>query len=213
MDLKVDKKIALIKERLSDKSFLGGWSSQKKMAVIPINSLTEKAFIAPENAKQASVAIILFEEKNDLYFYLTKRTSEVEHHKGQVSLPGGAIDKNETPVEASIRESYEEIGVDGSYLELLGKLSNFYTPVSYFNIHPFIWYSKSKPKININLQEVEEVYKVSVSELVNEKNVKTKNVEKSGVNFKVPSFNFNDCVCWGATAMILSELKDLILDL
>tara|TARA_B000000609_G_scaffold158252_1_gene155341 strand:+ start:1732 stop:2373 length:642 start_codon:yes stop_codon:yes gene_type:complete len=213
MGLKVDKKIALIKKRLSNKSFLGGWDSQKKMAVIPINSITEKAFIAPKDARQASVAIILFEEKDKLCFFLTKRTTEVEHHKGQISLPGGAIDNHETAVDASLRESNEEIGVDVASFELLGKLSNFYTPVSYFNIHPFIWFAGGKPKININLQEVDEVYSISINELTNEKNISSKNIQKSGVNFIVPSFRFSSCVCWGATAMILSEFKDLILDL
>ena len=88
--MKVDKIIALIKERVGSNSELPGWKSHKKMAVIPINSITEKAFIPPKDAKQASVSIILFEENNQLFFLLTKRTDNVEHHKGQVSLPGGA---------------------------------------------------------------------------------------------------------------------------
>ena len=91
--MKVDKIIALIKERVGSNSELPGWKSHKKMAVIPINSITEKAFVPPKDAKQASVSIILFEENNQLFFLLTKRTDNVEHHKGQVSLPGGAIDK------------------------------------------------------------------------------------------------------------------------
>ena len=126
MDLKVDKKIALIKKRLEDKSYLRGWESQKKMAVIPINTITEKAFIQPGNAKQASVSIILFSEKNELFFFLTKRTTDVEHHKGQISLPGGAIDKGEAAMNASLRESNEEIGIDISTLNFLGKLTDLY---------------------------------------------------------------------------------------
>ena len=94
--MKVEKKIALLKERLNKKSLLPGWSSQKKMAVIPINNITAKAFIPPADAKQASVAVILFEKEGSLTFLLTKRTSNVEHHKGQISLPGGAIDLGES---------------------------------------------------------------------------------------------------------------------
>ncbi len=120
MDLKVDKIITLIKERVAGKAQLPGWNSHKKMAVIPINIITEKAFIAPKDAKQASVSIILFEENAELFFILTKRTSNVEHHKGQVSLPGGAIDNNESALDASIREAQEEIGVDPATLKFLG---------------------------------------------------------------------------------------------
>ena len=213
MDLKVDKKITLIKKRLGSKSYLRGWDSQKKMAVIPINTITEKAFIPPNDAKQASVAIILFYEKNELFFFLTKRTAEVEHHKGQISLPGGAIDKDEAAIDASLRESNEEIGIDVSKLNILGKLTDLYTPVSYFNIHPFIWFANEKPKITLNTQEVDTVYKIGISELIDKKNISTKNVKKSGITFQVPAFNFNHCVSWGATAMILSEFRDLILDL
>lgn len=213
MDLKVDKKIALIKKRLEDKSCLRGWDSQKKMAVIPINTITEKAFIQPGNAKQASVSIILFSEKNELFFFLTKRTTDVEHHKGQISLPGGAIDKGEAAMNASLRESNEEIGIDISTLNFLGKLTDLYTPVSYFNIHPFVWFTNEKPKITLNHREVDTIYKIGITELIDEKNISKKNVEKSGITFQVPAFNFNKCVSWGATAMILSEFRDLILDL
>ena len=111
MGLKVDKIITLIKERVRSNNDLPGWNSHKKMAVIPINSLTEKAFIPPKDAKQASVGIIVFKENNKLFFLLTKRTENVEHHKGQVSLPGGAIDRNETAKNASLRETNEELSL------------------------------------------------------------------------------------------------------
>jgi 8-oxo-dGTP pyrophosphatase MutT (NUDIX family) len=180
------------------------------MAVIPINSITKKAFIPPKDAKQASVSIILFEENNQLFFLLTKRTDNVEHHKGQVSLPGGAIDKNETAQNASLRETKEEIGVDSSNLKSLGQLSSLYTPVSYFNIHVFLWYSKIQPQIKINNSEVDQVYKVSLDELLDNNLVSKTPINSSGFKINVPAFHFNECICWGATAMIITELKDII---
>ena len=165
MGLKVDKIITLIKERVRSNNDLPGWNSHKKMAVIPINSLTEKVFIPPKDAKQASVGIIVFKENNKLFFVLTKRTENVEHHKGQVSLPGGAIEKNESAMDASLRETYEEIGINPSTLKILGELSSLYTPVSYFNIHVFLWYSNIKPDIKIDDNEVDKVYKISFDEL------------------------------------------------
>ena len=210
MGLKVDKIITLIKERVRSNNDLPGWNSHKKMAVIPINSFTEKAFIPPKDAKQASVGIIVFKENNKLFFLLTKRTENVEHHKGQVSLPGGAIDRNETAKNASLRETNEEIGIDSSTLESLGQLSSLYTPVSYFNIHVFLWYSKVQPQIKINNSEVDQVYKISLDELIDNNLVSNTPINKSGFKINVPAYNFNECICWGATAMIITELKDII---
>ena len=208
--MKVDKIIALIKERVGSNSKLPGWRSHKKMAVIPINSITAKVFIPPKDAKQASVSIILFEENNQLFLLLTKRTDNVEHHKGQVSLPGGAIDNNETAKKASLRETNEEVGIDSSTLESLGQLSNLYTPVSYFNIHVFLWYSKIQPQIKINYSEVDRVYKISLDELLDNNLVSNTPINKSGLKINVPAYHFKECICWGATAMIITELKDII---
>jgi len=208
--MKVDKIIALIKERVGSNSELPGWKSHKKMAVIPINSITEKAFIPPKDAKQASVSIILFEENNQLFFLLTKRTDNVEHHKGQVSLPGGAIDKNETAQNASLRETKEEIGIDSSSLKSLAQLSSLYTPVSYFNIHVFLWYSETHPQIKINDSEVDQVYKISLDGLIDNNLVLNSPINKSGFKINVPAYHFNEFFCWVSTAMIITELKDII---
>jgi len=122
----------------------------------------------------------------------------------------GAIDRNETAKNASLRETNEEIGIDSSTLESLGQLSSLYTPVSYFNIHVFLWYSKVQPQIKINNSEVDQVYKISLDELIDNNLVSNTPINKSGFKINVPAYNFNECICWGATAMIITELKDII---
>ena len=207
MDLKIDKKITLIKKRLSQP--LPGWESQKKMAVMPINPVTRLAFIPPADAKLAAVAIILFEEENTLKFFLTKRTSNVDHHKGQISFPGGAKDECESFQDASLRETEEEIGINID-LDLLGALTPLYIPVSGFFIHSYVWYAKERPNTRINEDEVESVYDVNLDELKDKNLLSTKPIKIKGVSIEVPSFKFNSCTSWGATAMILSELKDIL---
>ena len=162
MDLKIDKKITLIKKRLNQS--LPGWDSQKKMAVMPISPVTQLAFIPPADAKLAAVAIILFQEDNKLKFFLTRRTSNVDHHKGQISLPGGAKDEGESFEDASLRESKEEIGVNVD-LDLLGELTPLYAPVSGFLIHSYIWYVKERPNTIINEDEVESIHDVDLDEI------------------------------------------------
>ena len=210
MDLKIDKKITLIKKRLNQS--LPGWDSQKKMAVMPISPVTQLAFIPPADAKLAAVAIILFQEDNKLKFFLTRRTSNVDHHKGQISLPGGAKDEGESFEDTSLRESEEEIGVNVD-LDLLGELTPLYAPVSRFLIHSYIWYVKERPNTIINEDEVESIHDVDLDELQDTNVLSTKSVNVKGLNIKVPSFKFDSCTSWGATAMILSELKDLLAEI
>ena len=210
MDLKIDKKITLIKKRLNES--LPGWDSQKKMAVMPISPITRLAFIPPADAKLAAVAIILFQEDNKLKFFLTRRTSNVDHHKGQISLPGGAKDEGESFEDASLRESEEEIGVNVD-LDLLGELTPLYAPVSGFLIHSYIWYSRERPNTRINEDEVESIHDVDLDELQDENVLSTKPVKIRGLKIKVPSFKFDSCTSWGATAMILSELKDTLAEI
>ena len=208
--MKIDKKIKLIKRRLLKE--LPGWKSQRKMAVMPINAMTRLAFYPPSNAKLAAVAIILFQEDKKLKFFLTRRTSNVDHHKGEISLPGGAQDKGESFKDTSLRESEEEIGINIS-LELIGKLTPLYAPVSGFLIHPYVWYSKDKPSTTINENEVESIHDIDLDELQDDTTLSTKSIKVKGLSVDVPSFHFDSCISWGATAMILSEFKDTLVDL
>ena len=208
--MKIDKKIKLIKRRLLKE--LPGWKSQRKMAVMPINTVTRLAFYPPSNAKLAAVAIILFQEDKKLKFFLTRRTSNVDHHKGEISLPGGAQDKGESFKDTSLRESEEEIGIN-IFLELIGKLTPLYAPVSGFLIHPYVWYSKDKPSTTINENEVESIHDIDLDELQDDTTLSTKSIKVKGLSVDVPSFHFDSCISWGATAMILSEFKDTLVDL
>ena len=205
-----DEKIKLIKRRLLKE--LPGWKSQRKMAVMPINAVTRLAFYPPSNAKLAAVAIILFQEDQKLKFFLTRRTSNVDHHKGEISLPGGAQDKGESFKDTSLRESEEEIGINIS-LELIGKLTPLYAPVSGFLIHPYVWYSKDKPSTTINENEVESIHDIDLDELQDDTTLSTKSIKVKGLSVDVPSFHFDSCISWGATAMILSEFKDTLVEL
>ncbi len=210
MTLKVNKKIGLIKQRLLEN--LPGFGSQKKMAVIKVNKLIELAFKVPSNPKPSAVSIVLFPYKDDIGFFLTERTHTVDHHKGQISFPGGAQDKNETLMETSLRETKEEIGID-SDLELIGTLSSLYTPVSDFLIHPYIWYADSIPETTLNNNEVSNIFTIPLNDLLDNQIVGTMPKQIKGVNINVPCFHFSNCNCWGATAMILSEFKDILKNL
>ena len=100
---------------------LPGKSSHEEMMVRP-----KQKFLKKKDPFSAAVLILLYPLGNNWYFYLTKRTKTVEHHKGQISLPGGMLEKGESSQKAAIRETYEELGIKAQVINIIGPLTPFY---------------------------------------------------------------------------------------
>ena len=158
-----------------------------------------------------SAVLILLYPKNDTFnFILTLRSDKVESHKGQISLPGGVQEKDESLEQTALRETNEEIGVLPTIIELLGNLSTIYIPFSGFNIYPYVGWAESMPYLQASEHEVEKIIEVSIHELIDENNQRKKNTTLRGLPVKMPYFNLNNEIVWGATSMILSEFKEII---
>jgi len=191
------------------KKGLPGKDAQEKMMVRP------RRFRSKEYQMEgipASVLLLLYPFNEDWFFFLTKRSENVEHHKGQISLPGGMVEKNESLKNAAIRETYEEIGVDKSKMNIIGHLTSFYVPVSNFEIFPYIGWTDTKPKTMIHDNEVESIFSVSINDLILEKNCKLKEAIFSNQPVTIPYFELNGEMVWGATSMILAEFKHILKD-
>ena len=192
-----------IKERLLNP--LPGIKAHQLTKVISKNDFTFSN--TTENAIPAAVLILLFPFEKEIQFFLTQRTKSVEHHKGQISLPGGMRETNESLSETALRETEEEIGVNRNTVELLGSLTPFFVPVTGYIIHPYIGCCKEKPSTKIYSGEVDKLFSISISELIDEKILITEEWNIRGYGASVPYYNFNLCKVWGATAAILSEFK------
>ena len=155
----------------------------------------------------ASVLILLFPKNNQWHFFLTKRTNTVNHHKGQISLPGGVVETGESLEGAALRETHEEIGVDKKNIHLIGSLSSFYIPVSGFEMFPFIGWVKNKPETSIHDKEVDRIFSSSIQEFMLDKTQKTKKDTLKGFPVNIPYFDMSGETVWGATSMILAEFK------
>lgn len=132
----------------------------------------------------------------------------MKFHPGQIALPGGRVEKNETELETAFRETFEEIGIEQEKIEILGSLSDLYVEVSQFMIHPFVGWLREKPSFKINHNEVE---KIILFPLKNFKSVFDEvEIETVRGKLNVPCIKFNGEVIWGATAMLLSEFFDVI---
>ena len=163
-----------------------------------------------KKAIPSAVLILLFPNSNTFNFILTIRSKKVETHKGQISLPGGAQEQNESLEKTALRETEEEIGVSPETVELIGRLSTLYVPFSGFDIHPYVGWATETPEMNISVEEVDKIISVPVTELIDSNNLRIKNTSLRGIPVKMPYFNLKNEIVWGATSMILSEFKQLI---
>ena len=187
--------------KIKNKS-LPGLSAQLKLA--PIGRSLKFNFQNPY--KIAAVALIIYpDEEHEARLVLIKRNQYEGVHSGQVSFPGGKHEINDSSLtQTALRESKEEIGIDIDSLTALRKLTKIYIPPSNFLVTPFLFFSDQ----NLNFEHNNEVKNILTPSLINVLNFQIKSYEnQSIVN---PYFLYNNFKIWGATAMILNELVEII---
>lgn len=171
-------------------------------------------FPMPENVtgKQAGVLILLYDHAGELYFFLTRRTETVGTHKGQISLPGGSKNPDESLQATALREAQEELDIDPSQVEILGApLTPLYIPVSDFWVTAFVgYYCCEEPTPNASAAEVFQVLPTRLADLLDEGVTAEEDWELRGTKVRVPFFQLHGYKVWGATAMILSEFVSLL---
>lgn len=190
---------------------LGGLDAQFKMAPQMRLSYT-KDKIKAQNPKKAAVLALFYPNKmNEVAICLTKRATYNGTHSAQISFPGGKFENIDENLEATaLRETFEEVGVDVKSIEIIRELTDVYIPPSNFLATPFIGVSLNEPKFSIN-HEVDSIIEVSIKDLTDNKNITSVNLTTSYMtNIDVPCFKINNHIIWGATAMMLSEIKELI---
>lgn len=157
--------------------------------------------------------MILFCEdaEGNLFIPLTERMTYNGAHSGQISLPGGKYEIGDNDLmNTAIRECYEEIGI--KEIEVIGKLTPLFIPVSHFLVNPYVGICKIKNPVMTNQErEVKRLIKLSLEDLENDNIVKLGSMQiMDSMAIKTPWFEVEGLKVWGATAMILSELKELL---
>jgi len=156
--------------------------------------------------RQAAVLLLLYPDANDLRLPLTVRSDQLPSHRGEVSLPGGAIDPDEPgPINAALREAHEELGVPPNAVNVWGTLSPLYIPPSNFQITPVVGLIDPAPTLRPNHAEVSAVITVTVRELLDPALVIEEQWTLRGAEVRVPFFAIAGHKVWGATAIVLSE--------
>ena len=210
--------IKTIKKNL--KTELPGIRSWNRMAVKHINDnniVNEKIVKYEEllseeklnEMKQAAVLICFFKKGGEYHIPLIRRPMHEKNHPGQIALPGGAREENETLENTALREAFEEVGIIPDEVEILGRMTPLPVPVSKYLISPFVGITEHEPKWNINKQEVDELIILKFKDLINADNGYYEDWNLNESVLRVPIFKIIKKEIWGATAAVLSELIDL----
>jgi 8-oxo-dGTP pyrophosphatase MutT (NUDIX family) len=194
-------------------SNIGGYSSHSKM--IPKERVVHNQDeIENKNPKKAAVMALFYPGLlSETMFLLILRADYDGTHAAQIGFPGGKYEKSDRQLETTaLRETFEEVGVKMDQIKVKKRMSDIYIPPSNFIVRPYLGIIESIPTFKTN-EEVDDIIEVRLADLLDEAFVSSKNLTTSYMEkIDVPCFEFNNHTVWGATAMMLSEIKDLFLD-
>ncbi len=175
--------------------------------------LSSTAKSEAKNYRESAVGIVLHPFNNSIHCILIKRPSYEGAHGGQISFPGGKRDASDIDLEYTARrECLEEIALPHQHAELIHPLTEVFIPVSKFSVQPYIFFTDDLPELMPDEREVEEIISFDLFELTHKKEISRTSIPlNSGFTMKnVPYFDINGHVVWGATAMMLAEMKVLL---
>ncbi|MFM7681345.1 MAG: NUDIX hydrolase [Bacteroidota bacterium] len=167
----------------------------------------------PTEVKLSAVGVHLFESEKEICFILIERSEYGGHHSKQIAFPGGKKELFDKDLEETARrESIEEINIAMNRARLIGQITPVYIPVSNFEVYPYLYWHEEVPKYDLSSREVNDIFIVNCSDLLNDDNLTEIDIEisKNSKLKNVPCFRLQDKVVWGATALILSEIRELL---
>ena len=174
---------------------------------------SSEALKKADKVRESAVAVILFEKSNELHCTLIQRPNYEGTHSGQISFPGGKKEPSDNDLLiTSMREAFEEIGVELKEKHLLGSLTSVYIPVSNFSVAPYVFYYPKVPSYIKDNFEVAEIVEININDLLHESVIKHTNIPISNGNMlnNIPYFDLENKIIWGSTALILNELRAII---
>ncbi len=173
----------------------------------------EKIDIPSKKPNKAGVLAVFYPNKNGrTYLVLILRKTYKGVHSNQVGFPGGRVELYDKNLKhTALRETEEEVGIPKTDVEIIKKLTKLYIPPSNFWVHPYVGILSKTPNLIAQEEEVEKILEIDVEQFLDEKSLIMKNLSTTyAQNINVPAFNLSGYTVWGATAMMLSELKEML---
>ena len=162
------------------------------------------------DAKPAAALLLLYERDDGVHLLFQERSHLVEHHKGEISFPGGARDEGDTGAAfTALRETHEEVGVAPGDVDLLGEIDEIWTR-SDFRLRPFVGWLREWPyTFEFAPEEVASLLEVPLDHLTDSANLVDDVREIDGRRVVLPSYRWGEHLIWGATARVLTNFLDL----
>ena len=187
-----------------------GYEAQKVFDPITVERLSVNA----THFKQAAVLCTIVLSDIDPYLLLIRRAIHPkDKHSGQISFPGGKSEEIDGSLrQTALREANEEIGIDLKNVQLLVDLTEVIIPTSEFVVYPYLAVHQGIPKLAKDPSEVSEILNLPIQDLLNPDKIAKGNIALANGNIveNIIHFDFGSYKVWGATAMILSEIKALL---
>ena len=165
------------------------------------------------NIRESAVAIVMYDVGEGYEIILIQRPDYIGAHGGQISFPGGKRDLEDQDLKATaMRECKEEIGICLEEAQFLGQMTPVYIPVSNFHVEPYLFYYPQTPLFKKDEREVSAVFSISMDDLLHDGTISKMEIDIKGdrIYKDIPCFLINEKKIWGATALILSELKQVL---
>ena len=189
-----------------------GELSHVKMCPPERHDLMKNINLETINPKEAAIMMLLYPKNKKTHLALILRTSYNGVHSSQIAFPGGKVEKfDKNYQETALRETHEEIGVPPELIKVVRDFTPIYIPPSNFMVYPFLGYSTSELKFDPDPNEVAGIIELPIENFL-DKNILIINKMTTSYNqdIDVPAFKIQEHIVWGATAMMLSELKDVL---
>jgi 8-oxo-dGTP pyrophosphatase MutT (NUDIX family) len=172
------------------------------------DEMNSKAQMIPQGIVPKPAAVLVGVMENaEPTLLLTQRTTTLSKHGGQIAFPGGRLDDGETPLQAALREAEEETGLASRYIEPLGYLDGYLTVTGYF-IVPVVARILPGFTFTPHAAEVDEIFDVPLSFLLNAQNRETQTREWKGMTRRYYVYPYQQRYIWGATAGMIKNLSD-----
>jgi len=193
------------------KAPLPGENAQFAMA--PINRERMKTLnFEASTPKKSAILVLIYPHESEIKTVLIQRPTYEGVHSGQIAFPGGKFEETDIHLKnTALRETKEEIGVEPTQIEIIGNLSNVYINPSNFLVTPFIGCIATQPHFIANSREVEKIIETNLLQLNHPERKGIKNItHSSGYKIKSPYYDIEGHTVWGATAMMISELNEVL---
>jgi 8-oxo-dGTP pyrophosphatase MutT (NUDIX family) len=172
-----------------------------------LNQASMQAHGITTDARLAAVLVPLVARETEATVLMTTRSSELRQHSGQIAFPGGKVDDGETPCEAALRETMEEVGLDPRHVEPIGYLDPYLTGTS-FRILPVVALVTPPFELLVNTREVHDTFEVPLAFLMQPDNHQRHSREWRGTTRHFYAMPWNERYIWGATAGIVRSMYE-----